>query len=294
MEHLKDGGDPLVFFAAIEKLFAVRGVLPNQQVGHLVELLGTKALDAFSKMSLEDSRVYDRVRATILQRFQISPEIVREKFRSATLEPSEAYSEFAIKLTGWATAWLQDPNGGLLGAKEILDVILLEQFLGCIPDDLRTWLLDKKVKIIKEAADLADGYVQVRRMSKVTVGDTCNMGGTAQVTSTNSTVPVASSVPNKQPQQRGLWNAGQFRPRSWHGSNSWVPPRGGQFQQRPPWQPTNRWRQPGGSYNQSPRFGAQYNNNYSNPSRYSSNVQAKSLEQHDVDHGERSTDNTKN
>jgi len=107
LERLKDNDDPLVFFAPLEKLFAARSIPENQQAGHLVELLGPKALDALSKMSLEDSKVYTHVRMTILKRFKISTDVVRERFRTATVGKDEAYSDFVVKLTGWASTWLK-------------------------------------------------------------------------------------------------------------------------------------------------------------------------------------------
>ena len=106
LERLRDQDDPLVFFAAMEKIFAARSIPDSQQVGHLVELLGPKALDSFSRMSLEDSKSYQLIRSTILKRFRVSSETVRERFRSATVGDDEAYSEFAVRLTGCATTWL--------------------------------------------------------------------------------------------------------------------------------------------------------------------------------------------
>ena len=99
-----------------------------------------------------------------MKRFRVSVETTREQFRSIIKDKEEAYSEFAVKLTSLASTWLQDETTGRLhDSKKMLDMILLEQFLSNMPSDIRTWLLDKGVNTITEAADYADSYVQVRR-----------------------------------------------------------------------------------------------------------------------------------
>jgi hypothetical protein len=164
IEKLRDNDDPLIFFAALEKMFVTRHIVAADCTGHLVELLGPKALDVFAKLSLQQSQDYASVKLAILKRFKVSAETTREQFRSIQKGKEDAFSEFAVKLTSLASTWLQDEaTGRLHDSNKILDIILLEQFLSNVPNEIRTWLLDKNVTNIVEAADYADNYLQVRR-----------------------------------------------------------------------------------------------------------------------------------
>ena len=280
LDRLKDGDDPLVFFAAVEKLFAARNIPVDQQAGQVVELLGPKALDAYSRMSLEDSRDYNCVRATILKRFQISTDAVREKFRTSSMEKGESFVDFSVKLSSWAQAWFQDHNGAMLSAEDIKEVIVMEQFLARVPEDLRTWLLDKKVKTVREAAELSDGYAQVRRrplgQSDIVVGKPVQ--GVSSEGSQNQVSVVRNGVNSSN--NRGVWNARHYiqgsSVRPWQQShrNVWRPRNAGD--QRMGQASFVPWQGPSG-----PDFRSSYGGqSYSNPPRQYRPDNANSISDH--------------
>ena len=106
----------------------------------------------------------------------------------------------------------------------------MEQFLERIPNDLRTWLLDKKVKTIKEAAELADGYAQVRRKVAPPVQSEKKRNITEPSSTSVVRHPQFSAVGQRFRGPATYPTSGNtnrsWRPRRWPDAGGWPQPRG--------------------------------------------------------------------
>lgn len=116
-----------------------------------------KAQKVFSELSLEDCANYDRLKQALLTAYERVPEFYRKRFRSMSKDKLETYANFAFRLQLPFQRWMEG-EGAVDDVKRALEVVKLEQFVNCLPQDLHRWLVDKKPKDLYSAAKLADEY----------------------------------------------------------------------------------------------------------------------------------------
>ena len=69
------------------------------------------------------------------------PEVYREKFRSIKKDNTITFTEFAFRLETSFKRWIRSLN--VIKFEELKQVVLIEQYMTCLPDDIRIWLLDR-------------------------------------------------------------------------------------------------------------------------------------------------------
>lgn len=74
---------------------------------HLIPLLTGKARAAYVNMDLDDCIEYDKVKAAILMKYDISTETYRLRFHSLDVHPSESPKELYIRLTERYGKWIR-------------------------------------------------------------------------------------------------------------------------------------------------------------------------------------------
>lgn len=115
-----------------------------------------KALEVFSTLSIEESLNYGVVKSTILRAYELVPEAYRQKFRSHKKRPSQTFVEFAREKTTLFDRWC---NASKIDNFELLrELILLEEFKGCLPERVVIYLNEQKVTSLSQAAVFADEY----------------------------------------------------------------------------------------------------------------------------------------
>lgn len=91
-----------------------------------------KAQEACSTLSLEDSLVYENVKAAILRVYELVPEAYRQRFRNLKKVPAQTYADFArekgVLFHRWCTACKAD---NLTAVRKLM---LLEEFKNCLPE----------------------------------------------------------------------------------------------------------------------------------------------------------------
>ncbi|KAK7934058.1 hypothetical protein WMY93_004954 [Mugilogobius chulae] len=119
--------------------------------------------DAYVSMDIDDTMNYYKVKRAILQKFEISTETYRLRFRSSELGEEETPQELQVRLKELYSKWM-DPKTKT--KEQIGDTIILEQFLRVLSPELRTWIKERDPKTSKEAADMAEAFLAARRPSK--------------------------------------------------------------------------------------------------------------------------------
>ncbi|VDI78345.1 Hypothetical predicted protein [Mytilus galloprovincialis] len=99
LPKFKEGEDPDVFLRSFEKLVVLHKIPKSEWALRLVPLLCGKALEAFSRLSEEDSKNYDKIKSAILCRYELTAEAYREKFRSERQSSDESFKEFSVRLS---------------------------------------------------------------------------------------------------------------------------------------------------------------------------------------------------
>jgi hypothetical protein len=98
------------------------------------------------------------VKAAILHRYNINEDTYRKWFRGLTMNSGEMPRELVIHLTDLANKWIKDCSS----INEVRDAIVKEQLLATLPDDVRVWVSERKLKTSAEAGQLAEDYLQAR------------------------------------------------------------------------------------------------------------------------------------
>lgn len=116
-----------------------------------------KAQEVCSALSLEESLKYESVKSAILCAYELVPEAYRQRFRGYKKSAAQTFIEFArekgILFDKWCTASKVNDFDALR------ELILLEEFKGCLPECVVVYLNEQKVTSLSHAAVLADEFV---------------------------------------------------------------------------------------------------------------------------------------
>lgn len=126
----------------------------------LVPLLTGKARSAYVNMDINESLIYDSVKAAVLKKYDINPETYRLRFRSTDVGADETPKELYVRLKDTFNKWVQPQNRS---KEEVAEVIIMEQYLRVLAPELQTWVKEHNPDSAARAAELADVFVAARR-----------------------------------------------------------------------------------------------------------------------------------
>ena len=102
--------------------------------GALSALLTGKALETYSSLSAEDAGCYEKLKRALLQRFVLTEDGYREKFRTAKPGKDETPTQFMARIQNYFRRWFE-LSGEDQTVSGITDLVLREQFLQvCKPE----------------------------------------------------------------------------------------------------------------------------------------------------------------
>ncbi|XP_011405491.1 PREDICTED: zinc finger and SCAN domain-containing protein 9-like [Amphimedon queenslandica] len=136
--------------------------MPDQKdwAAMLAPQLTGKALKAYAAMeNAADAKDYMKVKEAIFQRYDINEETYRQRFRSAHIKRTETPLEMLTRITDLADKWLVSCTT----RKEVIDCVILEQFVNVLPEEARTCVKEHKPSSSKEAGQLAEDFRQARK-----------------------------------------------------------------------------------------------------------------------------------
>lgn len=134
---------------------------------YLSALLSGPALEVYSRMGHEDAQDYDRLKKQLLQRYDLTDNGYRAKFRSARPLQNESPRQLLIRLCDYFDKWLElsELPQDLEGARTL---IVKEQFLRACPRELEVYLSEQSSIITNnfdELAQIAERYMQAHRIA---------------------------------------------------------------------------------------------------------------------------------
>lgn len=162
--NLKEGDDIDSYLYTFEKLAEAYTWPRDTRATRLAALLTGKALEAFARMDHEDSQDYDKVKKAILRRYELTSEAYRKKFRSSRRTQDETFAEWSFRISRYNDQWWEAEDLSMsvvrsTEVKEVRDLLIREQLLESSPDELRTWLKERKPNSVKEMVQLGDQYI---------------------------------------------------------------------------------------------------------------------------------------
>ncbi|MES9950010.1 MAG: RNase H-like domain-containing protein [Candidatus Thiodiazotropha sp.] len=126
-------------------------------------LLG-KAREIYTQLSVEQSSSYETVKELILKGYELVPEAYRQKFRNCRKEFNQTHVEFARTKEQLFDRWCSSKKIGT-DHEKLRQLMLVEEFKRCINFDVKTFLDEKQVETLEDAARLADDYSLTHKVS---------------------------------------------------------------------------------------------------------------------------------
>ena len=126
---------------------------------NLSALLTGKALEVYSRLSVDDAKDFQKLKEALLKRYQLTEEGFRHKFRESKAEEGESPGQYVVRLSNYLTRWMK-----LGGVEEDYDglrgLVIREQFLNTCNSDLATYLKERDCKTLDEMTKLAERYLE--------------------------------------------------------------------------------------------------------------------------------------
>ena len=116
-----------------------------------------KAREIFAQLSVEQSQTYEYVKDVVLRGYQLNPEAYRQKFRNCQRDISQTFVEFARVTEQLFDHWCHSKKVNK-DFEKLRQLILIEEFKRRIPFHMKTFIDEKQVENLQQAADLADEY----------------------------------------------------------------------------------------------------------------------------------------
>ena len=151
--------DVEAYLVTFERILTAHGIDENRWAHFLAPQLTGKAQLAFAALPTTSSDDYEAIKAAILARYGINEDAYQVRFRGLVRREGETNRETATRLMDLLGKWMKEHQT----AREIQQVIGLEQFLNTLPLEKRLWVHEKKPKTCVEAGELVDEYEQIRR-----------------------------------------------------------------------------------------------------------------------------------
>ncbi len=145
--------DPEAFLDLFEKTAAACGWPQTDWPVRLVPLLTGEAQLAAQQLPVQNLLVYDDIKRAILQRVGRSPEQHRQRFRSLELEENGRPFVMAHQLRDACRRWLLAGEGGV---DQIIDRVVLEQFIARLPKKTAQWVQCHRPASLDLAIQLAE------------------------------------------------------------------------------------------------------------------------------------------
>jgi len=115
-----------------------------------------KAQEACAALSIEDSLSYTQVKQAILRTYELVPEAYRQRFHSLKEAPSQTFVEFAKEKVMLFDRWCVASKA--TDFSSLRELILLEEFRNCVPEQIMVYLNEQKATTLQEAAVLAEEF----------------------------------------------------------------------------------------------------------------------------------------
>ena len=178
----------------------------------LQSVLIGKAREIYIQLGVEQSHHYETVKELILKGYELVPEAYRQKFRNCKKDSNQTHVEFARNkeqlFDRWCCSKKIDQN-----YDKLRQLMLVEEFKRCIQSNAKTFLDEKQVETLEEAASLADDYYLTHKVSfiakpkptsshpqnKFMSGNSSGMPSQSNTPKPNSTSETKSQYPLSRP-----------------------------------------------------------------------------------------------
>ena len=181
-----DETDPEVFFRQFEKIASTLSWPRDHWTILIQTVLKGKGALVYANLSVEESKDYELVKNTVLAAYELTVEGYRQKFRNTMKSFDKTYVEFANEKHRLFRKWLVACS--VDNFDSLCNLVVMEEFKRCIPLDVKLYLEDREITLLKKAAVTADSYSLLHKQSRPE-------GGNNNVKSGSVNSPETQGVP---------------------------------------------------------------------------------------------------
>ncbi|XP_069835633.1 uncharacterized protein [Dendropsophus ebraccatus] len=179
---MEKDGDLDTFLRGFEKICRQYQLPCEQWARYLTPGLRGKALEVFVSLPRDKDSDYEAIKQALIQKYNLSPEMYRKRFRAMQRGPHDSYSDVVDGLNTNFHQWIEGLS--IHTFEDLKDLMVKDQFLHLCPAEVRQFILDREPRDAAQAAKLADTYTANRAPHYQKPAVTSWKGG--KQTSTNS------------------------------------------------------------------------------------------------------------
>lgn len=138
LHRMRDGEDPLVFIEAFQATAVACHWPEEERAARLLPLLSGEAQTAALSLPPGSQGVFEDVCWVVLDCLGLSPEDYRQQFWASRMTGGERPFGWARQLEDTAARWLRP--GPSAGEARLLNLIVLKQFVGGLPEAMARWV----------------------------------------------------------------------------------------------------------------------------------------------------------
>ena len=194
-----EGKDEMdAYLLRFERYATAQGWKRESWATDLSALLQGKALDVYALMPQEDAMDYDKLKCALLQRYQLTEEGFKRKYRKCRPETGETFQQFSARLKSYFTRWI-DMSGIPKTFEGLQDLMLRDQFTFICNRELELFLREREPTSLEQASKLADSYKEARYVDIVNLTFKNDRGRSRSNSASRSRSPVKrDQIPNNQ------------------------------------------------------------------------------------------------
>ena len=185
-----EGKDEMdAYLLRFERYASAQGWKRESWATDLSALLQGKALDVYALMPQEDAMDYDKLKCALLQRYQLTEEGFKRKYRKCRPETGETFQQFSARLKSYFTRWI-DMSGIPKTFEGLQDLMLRDQFTFICNRELELFLREREPTSLEQASKLADSYKEARYVDIVNLTFKNDRGRSRSNSASRSRSPV--------------------------------------------------------------------------------------------------------
>ena len=157
------------YFVMFEKVAHSLNWPKDKWVLLLQSVLKGKAQQTYPALSITACESYDTVKEAIKKAYELVPEAYHQQFHELKRKEGLTYVEYARDKETLFDRWCVSREVGA-NFENLKQLVLVEEFKRSIPSDIRTYLNEKEVTTLHDAAVVADDYALTHKSNQFKSG----------------------------------------------------------------------------------------------------------------------------
>ncbi|KAM6472159.1 SCAN domain-containing protein 3-like isoform 2-T2 [Liasis olivaceus] len=155
--------DPKAFLASFEQVAQACRWPRGEWVAHLLPALCGEAETAFRSLNAVHQGDYENVKVAILRGEAVKMEAQRQRFRQFCCQEVEDPWKFYRQIQELCHQWLKPERHT---KEQILELLILEQFLASLPPKLQSWVQPRRPDTCPQAVALVEDFLRNQQGTK--------------------------------------------------------------------------------------------------------------------------------